>query len=396
MPALAAILLVAAALAVGDLAAHRIERAYVHALAPGEFAQKQQGSALQAEAFRQPDLLPLYGSSELILFPTPYRASGLFRDYPTGFTVFPVGGAGDTPLIFLQELAAVGADLRGKQLAISVLPGAIVHGGADNRDFYAGNFSRLHAGELAFSTDLSFDLKRGAARRMLDFPTTLAPDPLLRFALERLADGSPLSRALYSAVLPLGKLHTLILRLQDHWEPLAFIRQQPDLDPAVPRRPAPLDWQSLTTRAGREAAQQAGSNPFGIDDRLWRRSTATWKAMANTRSGRAFIRDVETATGWTDLDLLLRALNEFGARPLLLSAPLKGPFFDYWGVPYQARQVYYDRLRATVGSHDLPLRDFAEHDGDPYFVVDLRAHLSPAGWAYYDQALDAFYHSEFP
>jgi D-alanine transfer protein len=393
--ALVAILLVAAALAAGALAAHRIEGTYIHALAPGQFDQKQQGRALQAEAFRQPDLLLLYGSSELIR-ETPYRATQFFGEYPTGFAIFPVGGKGDTPLIYLQELAAVGADLRGKELAISLLPSAIVFHTADRADYYAGNFSRLHAGELAFSTDLSSDLKRGAARRMLDFPETLASDPLLRFALDRLADPSPLGRAQYWAVLPLGKLHNLVLRLQDHWETVAYIRRQPNLDPTVPRRPARLDWSSLLVRSQREAERQAGSNPAGFSKRLRRHPIGTWKVMANIRSGRAFLRDIETATGWTDLELLLRTLNELGARPLLLSPPLEGAFFDFWGVPSRPRQAYYDRLRDTAGRYGVPLRDFADHDGDPHFVVDFRSHLSPQGWAYYDQTLDAFYHGALP
>ena len=393
--ALVAILLVAAALVVGDLAAHRIEGAYIHALAPSEFDQKQQGRALQAEAFREPDLLPLYGSSELIR-ESPYRATQFFREYPTGFTVFPVGGKGDTPLVYLQELAAVGADLRGQKLVISLLPSAIVFDTADRADYYAGNFSRLHAGELAFSTDLSFDLKRGAARRMLDFPATLQPDPLLRFALDRLDDPAPLARAEYWAVLPLGKLHNLILRVQDHWETLASIRQQPNLDPRIPRRPARLDWSSLLVRAEREAQRQAGTLPAGFSRRLRRHPIGTWKVMANIRSGRAFLRDIETATGWTDLELVLRTLDELGARPLILSPPLEGAFFDYWGVPLRPRQAYYDRLRETVGRHSALLRDFADHDGDPHFVVDFRSHLSPEGWAYYDQALDAFYHGALP
>ena len=46
--------------------------------------------------------------------------------------------------------------------------------------------------------------------------------------------GSPLyfwSRGLYYLLLPLGRLQNLVLRLQDHWETLAYIRQRPDLSP---------------------------------------------------------------------------------------------------------------------------------------------------------------------
>ncbi len=57
---------------------------------------------------------------------------------------------------------------------------------------------------------------------------------------------------------------------------------------------------------------------------------------------------MESAKEWTDLELLLRALRELGARPLLLSSPMKGSFYAYWGVLQQERWLYYDRLRMLV------------------------------------------------
>ncbi len=64
-PALITILLIAALLTGSTQYAEWLENRYVHALAPKVFNQKYLGSALQRAAFRQPDLLPMYGSSEL-------------------------------------------------------------------------------------------------------------------------------------------------------------------------------------------------------------------------------------------------------------------------------------------------------------------------------------------
>src|SRR5262245_12019547 len=184
--AAAAGVLFAIALSVVSLYARRMETRWVHTLAPQVFAQKHRGVALQRAAFRQPDLLPIYGSSELNLR-NPHHPSALFREYPTGFTVFPVGNFGSTSLGWLQALASVGSDLRGKKVVLSLLPGPFLSEGVDPHA-YAANFSHLQASELVFSTQLSFALKQAAARRMLAYPATVANDPLLRFALERLTD----------------------------------------------------------------------------------------------------------------------------------------------------------------------------------------------------------------
>ncbi len=58
---------------------------------------KNQGTALQQAALDTGCLLPVYGSSELNLlaaYNRPFHATNLFRDRPTGFTIFPVGKAG--------------------------------------------------------------------------------------------------------------------------------------------------------------------------------------------------------------------------------------------------------------------------------------------------------------
>lgn len=105
----------------GVITGRFLERRYIHVLAPIIFPQKNQGVALQKVAFEQPDLLPIYGSSELIK-PSANKAADFFSSYPTGFSVFTVGKAGAASLIILQKLAGVGSDLRGKKLVISLSP----------------------------------------------------------------------------------------------------------------------------------------------------------------------------------------------------------------------------------------------------------------------------------
>ena len=136
------------------LASEFVERSYVHVLAPILFPEKSQGIALQRMAFNRSDLLPLYGSSELVR-PATNKAANFFRNYPTGFNVFSVGKAGAASLILLQRLGAVGSDLHGKKMVISISPTWFFH---DNipATYYDGNFSLLQAGELIYSRHLSW------------------------------------------------------------------------------------------------------------------------------------------------------------------------------------------------------------------------------------------------
>ena len=221
-------------------------------------------------------LLPVYGSSELNLlaaYNRPFVATNLFRDRPTGFTIFPVGKAGATCLIILQKLAALGPALEGRKVVVSLSPFWFFERLTASADEYAGNFSDLHAGELAFNTRLSLELRQDAARRMLQFPATVANRPLLRFALENLADGSPLSLACYEAVLPLGIVHNAILRCQDHWSVVCYLWKHPirTSSPTSPRSGPPLDWPMLHRRAEELYRAHSNNNEFGLDNEQWDR-----------------------------------------------------------------------------------------------------------------------------
>jgi D-alanine transfer protein len=383
-----ALLLFAAALAAADHYAAVTAGRDVHAIAPQLFPEKIRGALLQRAAFAAPDLLPLYGSSELTV-PDPAHASAVFRDYPSGFTVFPVGAPGTASLSWLQAIAAVGGALEGRPVAISIAPRAFTRDMVDPQA-YAASYSPLQANALAFSLRLSFPLKQEAARRMLAYPDTLAGDPLLAFALARLADGSWPSRLLYYASLPLGRLQLAILHLRDAWQTLAFLRAQDGLhDP--PRRARPLDWDALHARA--EAAVRPNADvPFGFAPAFWSEHGAEVRMQGGSYPAEALQRDLASSAEWTDLDLLLRAVRELGGRPLLLSAPMKGAYYDHLGATAASRTQYYNRLRALAARRAVPLRAFADRETDPLFTIDPQLHLSSTGWIAYNRALEDFFH----
>jgi D-alanine transfer protein len=408
-PALTAVILGVGVLAAFGFYARSLESRSITALAADEAIieregplapVKNQGTALQQVALETDGLLPVYGSSELNLqagYNRPFHATNLFRDRPTGFTIFPVGKAATTCLIILQKLAAVGPALRGRKVALSLSPLWFFE--RLRADGYAGNFSDLHAGELAFNTRLSLQLRQDAARRMLQHPETVANRPLLRFALEKLADGSPLGLACYDAVLPLGIVHNAILRYQDHWNVVCYLWRYParTSSPISPGGGRRLDWPMLHRQAEGLYRDLSNNNEFGLDNHKWVRELRQEMARRrNTQSDEEFLRTLQGNQEWVDLELLLRELNEFGAQPLLLSMPIHGRWYDQLGITYTARRNYYQKLREIGARYHTAVVDFADHDADPSFCHDNMGHLAPIGLVYYNQVLDGFFHNAIP
>ena len=71
---------------------------------------KSTGLVLQRDTLRHPDLLPLYGTSE-VFFDSPYHAENISADAPTGFCNFAVGKPGALVFTSMESLGALGAHL---------------------------------------------------------------------------------------------------------------------------------------------------------------------------------------------------------------------------------------------------------------------------------------------
>ncbi len=388
---LLASVLAAALLLWFNATAMQTERAAIYALAPQFFDPKIVGSDLQRIALQQPDLLPIYGSSELLAVDLPYHASNLFASEPTGFTIFPVGKGGAPLLATLQSVAALGDDLRGKKIVIAFSPGRFFDGNSAAADQYAGNFSHLHAYALMFDSPLDLTTKQAIARHMLQYPDTLKDDSLLRAALEQLADGSPQRLAQYQVMLPVGKLQLFVMALQDRAETFLFV-QQSSLNRSIAHQRKTLDWRALRDRAQSDHAKHSDNNPFGLDNSYWQQYAAELNNEKGKLGDATFLKRLQNDPDWDDLQLLLQSLQQLGAQPLLVSLPINGTYYEYWGVSAAARRAYYQKFEDAAKPYGVPVLDFADHDTDKMFLADKWSHPSEKAWVYLSRGLDAFYH----
>jgi D-alanine transfer protein len=372
---------VAAMLAIGLLCvsvkySHRLAKRAIHARGWEYSIKKNQGIAWQKAAFAEPDLLPLYGSSELIK-PAAGEAYLFFQEHPSGFVVSPAGRGGCTSLNLLQKIASAGQDAPHHKLAVCISPSWFFGTEAHGR-WYAGNFSAQQAYGLIFSRRISLGLKRDIARRMLDYPETIGQSPLLSFAVHRLAGSTGADLALFHASEPVGWIRNALTEAREDmdlaWDVLCHDRGRSSPTPGA----APLDWPNLLA-AG---ALQARANPHDKPEQ----STPpfTDSALVNY----AMFRTRE----WTDLELLLRVSRELELDSLFMAIPMDCRYLERMGVSRLSIDAYTQRLRLLSKRYGVELVDFADHgNDDPYFFSDHRDHPSVRGWLFMDEAMDHFF-----
>ena len=356
------------------------EDRFIHSVGEEIDDLKLQGVALQKTAFAQPDLLVLYGSSELVT-PVPNKAGEFFEKYPTGFRVFPVGKPGTTSLAIMQKVAALGRYLQERKVAFSISPSYFLSEKV-NPEYYEGNFSALQAAELAFSGHLSRELKRDAARRITQYPDTLEGNWTLEYALRRLAGDTALDHFFCAAIWPLGKLTNAVGRAQDHIEAgLQIAESNESADPKPTRIPG-LNWKEILRRT---SVKVKTTRP-PVSPRLIKRPKGSRDA--------AFLRTLKDADEWDDFELLLRTLNEMRAEPLLISMPLHGADLETTGVSAKARRAYGARLNELAANYGVKLVYFSKYENDPTFFADNLDHPGERGWMLFNKVLDDFYHQQ--
>jgi D-alanine transfer protein len=361
-----------------------LEHATIVSTAPESFMLKNQGLAFQRAAAHSPNVMLIYGTSELLRPEAPERGNIFFRTAPTGFQLSPVGSGGANPLIMLQKIGALGSALRGKKVAFSLSPGWFCTAKPGSQG-YKGNFSPMAATEMVFGTALDFDLKREIASRMLQFPSSLEQRPFLEFALERLASGRSIDRIVFCAIWPAGKIQSALFELEDHWDAVHHLWNETKPIPHL--HVETVDWPQLIAKASKTRPVDSGNIQ---QPSLFNRKITPGSRDVGFRSG------IKSSPAWVDLELLLRCLTTVRTRTLILSMPLPGDFYDQAGVSRSARNDYYAKLRALVERYHFPVVEFQEHDEDPPFLIRHQSHLTAKGWAYYDRALDDFYHGRLP
>ncbi len=374
--------------------AQSLEVRDVNALIPLNLTQMENGDALQQAALQKPDILMVYGSSELTLVPTPYQANHFFAKYPTGFTVVDVASLGVLSVTLAQELAALGPNLRGKKIVLSIMPGSFfinkkyfIENNPDH-DF-AMNFSPLRSYEAVFSPYLSFGVKNEISQSMLTYRDTIRKDPLLTFAITVTSKTSIRNRLLYYLIWPLGELQTEILRLQDHFEVVLYIWTH-HVDPNVQRDSQPIDWNTTRENALAEQIQNTSTNPYGVENFMWWYFDRITLPEPLGSNNDVYRKNLLNSQEWTDFKILLIVLQQLGAKPFILSRPLNVPLWEVMGVTEDTQDIFYKKLHSVADPFNMPLIDLRQYDHDKYFSIDPGSHTSREGWVYIDQILDSF------
>lgn len=394
LPSLAAagsavILIAALLLGLWVYSQHGIDR-HFDQIAAANYKTSRLGLVTDERVLSRPDYLPVYGSCELV-YEARNRIDRFFAAKPTGFRVAPSGDRGYGTLLLAQRFAALGEKLRGKRIFIILTPEWFFRTEIP-ADSYAGNFSQELAIAALESNTLDLDTKCRLARRMAEYPGTLAKNAFLAQLVRAYSNNTPENVALRPVVTGLAAPYEVAQKFLDPiftW--LGYAQANPRNRPYVP--PAHLhsiDWDAAAASSREEYDELTGDNPYGF--RL-----AVWKKIQSGRKGYFYRLDdlhlehrINATKEWEDFGLMLAILHQYGAKPLFVSIPINGKYYRALGTSPDGWNAYYAGIHRLAHQYRFPLVDFRDHGDDPEFCG--LADPNPKGWIYINRVADAFYH----
>lgn len=340
-----------------------------------------QGMYLQERMLQEPNSMPLYGSSELNRF-DPFHPYNYARATNAPYSTFMIGRGGMQSITHFLNFAAQEKNLKDKKIVFIVSPQWFTKKGMGELHF-SPNYSMLHAYDLAYNKDIDVKLRNRAMERLLEFET-VNRDQLLRTIYQyQLSNGKERPIVGRLAMLA-GHFQKALLEKKDLYYSL-FPRESHKLK-SNDKLVANQTFEQQLKNAEKYGKKRV-TNDLMIENKFYKRLV---NANLTKFKGSRKNEDYTVSPEYEDFQLVIDILKDAGAKPLFISIPVNGYWYDYNEYPQERRQKYYEKMEQVLTNANVPYVNFSDHEYDPYFIMDT-IHIAWKGWVYVDQELDNYW-----
>jgi len=340
-----------------------------------------QGMYLQERMLQEPNSMPLYGSSELNRF-DPLHPYNYARATNAPYSTFMIGRGGMQSITHFLNFAAQEKNLKDKKIVFIVSPQWFTKKGMGELHF-SPNYSMLHAYDLAYNKDIDVKLRNRAMERLLEFKT-VNRDQLLRTIYQyQLSNGKERPIVGRLAMLA-GHFQKALLEKKDLYYSL-FPRESHKLK-SNDKLVANQTFEQQLKNAEKYGKKRV-TNDLMIENKFYKRLV---NADLTKFKGSRKNEDYTVSPEYEDFQLVIDILKDADAKPLFISIPVNGYWYDYNEYPQERRQKYYKKMEQVLTNANVPYVNFSDHEYDPYFIMDT-IHIAWKGWVYVDQELDNYW-----
>lgn len=158
----------------------------------------------------------------------------------------------------------------------------------------------------------------------------------------------------------------------------------------IERLPNNISFEQMFLNADIEGKKAFNNNEFHMENEIF---DMNYREKLSKLKNKKINDSYKGSMEYEDFQLVLDILQEYEAKPLIISLPLNGYFYDYMGFPLQERQDYYEKVKIQVEEADFTFVDLSMYEYEKYFFEDS-IHPSLKGWVHIDQAIQSFINEE--
>nr|WP_317283267.1 D-alanyl-lipoteichoic acid biosynthesis protein DltD [uncultured Sellimonas sp.] len=313
---------------------------------------------------------------------TPYHPRQVFQK--TTFNMMLLGSAYYQSLSHAVALASLGNNVPTKQAVLFISPPWFDKKGV-LPEAYSSRFSETHYIAMLKNPKISDKTKQYIINRTLKL---LKADPSSKKRAELYErvlytkDASLLDKVnykLYTQFLAEKELQSVSVGLtKDRIK--QFSKKIKELSPEP-------DFSSLIERAEKDGESHNSTNPFYMDDKIFLKKI---HPLMKRKKNENIHGNYNTSPEYDDLKCFLEVCRELEIKPLLVSLPVNGYWYDHTGFPKKARQEYYSNIRKIASEYGASLADFSNQEYTKYFFED-GIHIGKKGWVMVNESIYNFY-----
>ena len=325
---------------------------------------------------------PVFGSSEFQHgVGEGYHPDDVFAE--TRFNPMLIGAGYYQSLSHAVTLASIEPSLTKRKAVLILSPQWFRKSGVIDQA-YASRFSETHYAGMLMNDKLSDETKEYISKRtqeLLQVDQTTLEHVVRHESVLWKQDGALADRLIeqfWNAFLQEKELFSMAA-LED----VSGIRT----GSGIPEQEKEPDWESLLAQAETQGEKE-NQNQFYMNDTSYKRLEPHLKEKEGKDSDA--VNGYQNSPEYDDLRCFLQVCRELDVEPMLVLLPVNGYYYDYTGFPREARQGYYEKIRAVASEYGAKVADFSDQEFTKYFFED-RVHIGKKGWVMVNESLYEFY-----
>ena len=146
------------------------------------------------------------------------------------------------------------------------------------------------------------------------------------------------------------------------------------------------DWSMLYKKAEKKGSKISGHNPYGMYDQIYK---SRYQKKVKKRIFKNLSYSVQSKE-FDDLQCFLDICREENIEALMIMQPLNGRWADDLNFPTEKRQELYDKVKALAAKNNVQLADLSGMEYDEYTFED-DSHLALKGLVCFNEQIYNFY-----